>query len=254
MQITSIAYQPLQTQEYGQATRAGVSTSATRAEDALSVHDKAQTFVDSLVLRLERQAGGEDKDSSALASSLVAALETIGDQLGEKAATAAVGLIARNVGGGDIDEKSLGDGLLDVLRFVDRTFGTGEGDRLIASFNADLNDAVNDYFDNGLMEKFYAVQPGADSLVQAAPDLVRQVQDALGVDAARTVADILEQGLEDGVNYVDFRKSLAQAKNALATGYGPGAAAVLAHAAQGALDGLAPNAPARPGLLLDTAV
>lgn len=256
MDVTAIAYQPVSvTGAYSAPfATAGSAAGPFMAADPQRTHDKAQAYGDYLVLRLTQQAEGEDKDASALASALVSAIDTIGAEHGDAAATAAIGMLAKNIGDGEITEENLGNGLLDVLRFTDRNFGFAAGDKLIDSFNGDLNDAINAYFDNGLTEKFYAVESGASTLVQAAPQLVNAVQDALGEEAADLVADILEQGLEDGVSFTNFRKSLARAKHALNKDIAPGAASVLAHAAKDTLHGMAPAPPPQPGALLDVAV
>lgn len=260
MDITAVSYDTLNpTQGYGQpfAVAGSAQTNGpSLAPDPQRTHDKAVAFTDHLVLRLEQEAGDESKDTSALANSLIGAIDTIGAEFGDAAATAAIGLIARNVGEGEITEDTLGEGLLDVLRFVDRNFGVEAGDRMIAAFNGDLNSAINDYFDNGLLEQFYAADgtQAGGGLPLATQQMVAEVQGALGQEAADTVSQILDQGLAEGANFTNLRKSLARAKNALARDHEPGAAAVLAHAAKDALAGLRPDKPAEPGAMLDVAV
>jgi len=258
---------------YGGATARTSATALTAATGATGAQSSsgmstARAWAEALAQRLDAQqtaadsenangsgASAETKDSSALASALAGALETIAERLGQATATASIGLLARRMDEGDITEDTLGQGLLDVLRLVDRTFGTTEGDALMATFNGSLNSALNDYFDNGLNETFYAASPGAGSstTAQAASGLVAQMQGALGQDAADLVAQILEQGLEQDASYTGLRAALASAGQALEADYGASAAEALSQAAGGALATLAAP-PQAPGLLLDMAV
>jgi hypothetical protein len=254
----------------GTAARTGATAvTGTAGASGISGISTAQAWAEALAQRLDAQQAAQasadsaegaesstaTKDSSALASALASAVETIGERLGQATATASIGLLARRLGEGEITEDTIGEGLLDVLRLVDRNFGTAEGDALMATFNGSLNRALNDYFDNGLNETFYAASSGSGggSTTQAASGLVAQMQDTLGQDAADLVAQLLEQGLSRDASYTGLRAALADAGQALEAGYGGGAADALSQAAGGALSTL--GAPPRaPGLLLDVAV
>lgn len=255
----------------GTAARTGATAvTGTTGASGTSGISTAQAWAEALAQRLDAQQAAQasadsaegaegstesTKDSSALASALASAVETIGERLGQATATASIGLLARRLGEGEITEDTIGEGLLDVLRLVDRNFGTAEGDALMATFNGSLNRALNDYFDNGLNETFYAASSGSGggSTAQAASGLVAQMQDTLGQDAADLVAQLLEQGLSRDASYTGLRAALADAGQALEAGYGAAAADALSQAAGGALSTL--GAPPRaPGLLLDVAV
>ena len=238
----------------GASGAAGISTARAWAEALAQRLDAQQAAADSEATD-SSGASAETRASTALADALTGALETIAERLGQATATASIGLLARRLGQGEITEDSLGQGLLDVLRLVDRTFGTTEGDALMATFNGSLNHALNDYFDNGQNEIFYAASPGASpgTTAQAASGLVVQMQDALGQDAADLVALILDQGLQQDASYTGLRSALANAGQALESGYGARAAEALAQAAGGTLATLAAPPPA-PGLLLNMTV
>lgn len=237
------------------ADGADISTARAWAQALAQRLDAQQAARNEQPAASEKPAAGPPRDSGALADALATALETVGQRLGQPTATASIGLLARRLGQGEITEDTLAQGLLDVLRLVDRTFGTAEGDALMATFNGSLNRALNDYFDNGLNETFYAASSGSGggSTAQAASGLVAQMQDTLGQDAADLVAQLLEQGLSRDASYTGLRAALADAGQALEAGYGGAAADALSQAAGGALSTL--GAPPRaPGLLLDVAV
>jgi len=253
MNVTSIAYQPLTitapTSERQQSTGLLLPQGMDRT------HDAATGFATDLTLRLQTQADQSENDTSDLASALINSVDFIGDQFGPDAATAAMGIVYSRIGEDEITEDALGKGLLDVIRFMDRNFGFEGGDKVIAQFNGELNDALNSYFDNGLSEKFYAGTPESGTIVQALPELIQQVQNTFGDEIAQSVADIIEDNLESGLTMTNLRKGIAQAKNHLARNGEPGAASVLAHAAQGIMDGLSPESAATTkGFTLDIAV
>ncbi len=237
------------------ADGADISTARAWAQALAQRLDAQQAARNEQPAASEQPAAGPPRDSGALADALATALETVGQRLGQPTATASIGLLARRLGQGEITEDTLAQGLLDVLRLVDRTFGTAEGDALMATFNGGLNRALNDYFDNGLREVFYAAAPGAGatSPAQAVPGLVAQLRESLGRDAADMVAQILEQGLEHDPGYTGLRAALNRAGQALEAGHGPAAAQALSRAGGGMLAAL--GAPPRaPGLLLDATV
>lgn len=97
-------------------------------------------------------------DADALSGRLESALAgTVGymtDKYGDKAGTAMMGLMAKSLGDGEVDEASFSKALLQVVKFVDQNFGTDEGDALIKHLNGSLNDSINAFFDNGKDELF----------------------------------------------------------------------------------------------------
>lgn len=91
-----------------------------------------------------------------LADSLAKAVDFVRGRFGDQAATAFMGLVYKGVGEAEVTEESLGRALLQGVRFLDRNFGFAAGDAAMAYFNQDLNQAMNQYFQNGLNEQFYA--------------------------------------------------------------------------------------------------
>ncbi|MDC0335585.1 hypothetical protein OAN24_01630 [Pseudodesulfovibrio sp.] len=119
------------------------------------------TFANEIVRRMEEAdqgtAGddGQPKDNSDLRHSLGQTLDWMREKFGDEAASAAAGMVLQSTSSG-VNEESLGDGLLNTLKFIDRNFGFAAGDEAIARFNQSVNPAINDYFDNGKAEVFYA--------------------------------------------------------------------------------------------------
>ncbi len=149
-----------------------------------------------------------DAERNALSGALSGSVRWVADTFGDAAATAVMGIVYKSVGDGPVTEDSLGEGLLNALRFVDRQFGTTSGDAFMAQLNGGgLNDALNDYFDNGLSERFMVAGAGnlADDAVQGAEaakaTLVQQASDGAsdsGADAMKSLLDTLRKlGTED---------------------------------------------------------
>lgn len=124
-------------------------------------------FANEIVRRLESgQEGsldleGQHKDADDLRHSLGRTMDWIRDRFGDETAAAAAGMVLQSTSSG-VTEDSLSNGLLNTLRFIDRNFGFAAGDEAIGRFNSNLNGALNDYFDNGSEELFYAVETPAD--------------------------------------------------------------------------------------------
>ena len=148
-----------------------------------------------------------DAERDALSGALSGSVRWVADKFGDAAATAVMGIVYKSIGDGPVTEDALGEGLLDALRFVDRQFGTASGDAFMAQLNGGgLNDALNDYFDNGLSERFMVAGAGnlADDAVQGAEaakaTLVQQAADGAGggSDAMQSLLDTLRKmGVED---------------------------------------------------------
>lgn len=102
----------------------------------------------------------ETKDPTALVSSLKDTVRWIENQYGEDAASASMAMIVQSSSRAQ-SEEAIGDGLLNVLKMVDRNFGTAAGDTAIARFNSGVNRELNEFFDNGAQELFFASEPAA---------------------------------------------------------------------------------------------
>uniref|UniRef100_B8DQC4 Uncharacterized protein n=1 Tax=Nitratidesulfovibrio vulgaris (strain DSM 19637 / Miyazaki F) TaxID=883 RepID=B8DQC4_NITV9 len=153
-------------------------------------------------------AAPTDAERDALSGALSGSVRWVADKFGDAAATAVMGIVYKSIGDGPVTEDSLGEGLLNALRFVDRQFGTASGDAFMAQLNGGgLNNALNDYFDNGLSERFMVAGAGnlADDAVQGAEaakaTLVQQAAKGDGdggSDAMKSLLDMLRKmGVED---------------------------------------------------------
>lgn len=169
-----------------------------------------------------------------LAHSLEKAVDFMRERFGDRAATAFEGiLLSRGLeDDGTVTEDSLSKGLLEVLRFTDRTFGIPAGDALMAHFNQDLNGAMNQHFQNGLMERFYAAGGSVGAAVGAAAGgiaggsagpgqglqagVMRSLTEKFGQEAAAQVMDILQSAIEDGATLENLRQGLSEATSHLA--------------------------------------
>ncbi len=115
-------------------------------------------------------AEGNEKDVSDLINSLSEAVAYLRDKHGEKTATLAMALIMGS-GGNASSEESLSKGLVKVLKLVDRNFGIAAGDEAMAHFNGAPNQEMNDYFENGLNEKFLVKNQETPGLGLAMADM-----------------------------------------------------------------------------------
>ncbi|MFP5240599.1 MAG: hypothetical protein ACLGQW_12270, partial [Acidobacteriota bacterium] len=105
----------------------------------------------------ENAAAGSQAANSQPQGKLERALEHavnyVQNHFGDNAARVVMGLVIAKTGGQNVTEESLGEGLVDGLEFIDRTFGTKAGDKAIAFFNGELNKTINGYFQNGQNEE-----------------------------------------------------------------------------------------------------
>lgn len=187
-----------------------------RMADAESGQSLSQTFANEIARRAKAytDSDGKPKDTSALAAGLADAVEYLRSNYGDDIATAAEAMIMGGTAGG-ITEKNLGNSLTNVLGMVDRNFGFAAGDATIAKFNGQLNDSINNFFDNGLNERFLATEPGQGLTLSAVKnDLnsrvlagTRAVADSDGGmeellkslkdDLDKTLEEILDENLEE---------------------------------------------------------
>jgi hypothetical protein len=118
-----------------------------------------KAFANEIMRRMGEVTGedGQPKDSTDLRQSLGSTMDWIRERYGEETAAAAAGMIIQATSSG-VTEETLGNGLLNTLKFIDRNFGIAAGDEAIAQFNNGINGAVNEFFDNGLNELFFAAE------------------------------------------------------------------------------------------------
>lgn len=250
----------------GTSVRSGTSTGSGARTSGLSPDKTADVFGSDIVRRTSVVPAAASKDTNgtrtdattdaastaptdaerdALSGALSGSVRWVADKFGDAAATAVMGIVYKSIGDGPVTEDALGEGLLDALRFVDRQFGTTSGDAFMAQLNGGgLNDALNDYFDNGLSERFMVAGAGnlAADAVQGAEaakaTLVQQAADGegdSGTDAMQSLLDTLrEMGVSDAQDSTDATQPAAAAGT---TAGGQPATATAADAMSGLLSG-----------------
>ncbi len=207
------------------------------------------------------QKGADDgastvKDPSELAGALSRAADFIENKFGHDAATAFKGIVVS--GSGDsITEESLSNGLLKSVQFIDRNFGFAAGDEVMANFNSDLNNAINDYFENGLQEHFFAAEPGTATKLTL-QNTFAQVSQQFGEDTAKNIKSLIEEVLEDEGNSLSSIKKGLDKGLAEAEKTNPGITDLTAPMAAGEimdnLQSTSAIAPPAPGSVLNIAV
>lgn len=143
------------------------------------------TFANEVIRRMEETEGegGQAKDKSDLRHSLGQTMDWIREKFGDETAAAAAGMVLQSTSNG-VNEESLGNGLLNTLKFIDRNFGYAAGDEAIAKFNGGVNEAINNYFENGKAEIFFAAPaPPAEG-----PSATQQVSVRTFMRAAENLA------------------------------------------------------------------
>ena len=150
-------------------------------------------------MQVKTDEDGQPKDVSDLRESLGSTLDWITGRYGDDAGTVAASMML-SATSGTVDEEAIGDGLLNTLKFIDRNFGYAAGDAAIAKFNSGINRELNDYFENGLSEVFYAETAGdaantSETQGLTARFFARAVQDS-GADD-QDAASITEKLLAD---------------------------------------------------------
>lgn len=186
----------------------GLNNANVRAQEAgtksMSLGD---VFAQEMIRRMDpvTDETGQAKDTSALKSSLASTMDWVRGRFGDETGAAAAGMILQATSSG-VTEDTLGDGLLNVLKFIDRNFGTQAGDQAISRFNSGINQALNQYFENGFDEVFFAVEPGQTAGDVAQAVVADQASDSETVDPAQLLLDSITSDLE---NYEVFA-SLAE--------------------------------------------
>jgi hypothetical protein len=218
--------------------RASVAPAAAVTRDATGTSTDATTDAASAASTVPT-----DAEREAFSGALSGSVRWVADTFGDAAATAVMGIVYKHIGDGPVTEEALGDGLLDALRFVDRQFGTASGDAFMAQLNGGgLNDALNDYFDNGLNERFLVAGAGnlADDAVQGAEAAkATLVQQAMADTMSDTISGLLSGALS---SLSGLSGQSGTRAGGLAAAYGPTGAVVEGSAALA------------PGLLLSASV
>ncbi|MDR2826264.1 MAG: hypothetical protein LBV76_05660 [Deltaproteobacteria bacterium] len=139
---------------------------------------------------------GEEKQGQLhkLEQSLSSTVAYMAESHGEKAASAMIAIVYKRLGADEINEESLGNAFLDVTHFIDANFGTDKGDAFMAHLNGNLNQAMNEFFDNGLNETFMVAPASYTAGTQTLPgaDLHEQLED-IARDYTENVLSMLEE-------------------------------------------------------------
>jgi hypothetical protein len=138
-------------------------------------------------------------DDAGLTKAVTNAVDYVRDNFGNDAARATMGIVMSHAGQDGLTEDSLGQGFVSALAFIDKNFGTAQGDKAMGFFNGELNQSLNGYFQNGRDEQFMAVdmesaQAAAGSAVQAA---VSQMMDKAQAGSADPAAALFGQAQKD---------------------------------------------------------
>lgn len=185
-----------------------------------------QTVANEIVrrMRTKEDENGKPKDVNGLRQSIGSTVDWLSERFGEETATAAAGMLM-GATSGEVDETAIGDGLLNTLKFIDRNFGYATGDAAIAKFNSGVNTELNEYFDNGQTEMFFAVeaapaaeQPSATQDISAR-FFARAVQES-GKDDKDT-ASLTEQLLAELKNELDEVAELQNLTSQLEAEFNP---------------------------------
>ncbi len=126
-------------------------------------------------------------DDEGLQKAIEGAVGFVEDNFGDQAARTFMGIVLKDASGRTMDETALGDAFVNGLEFLDRTFGTASGDKAMAYFNGELNQALNGYYQNGQNESFLAVD-------------MDQAQDELGNVAGQAASAMMKKFTKNSVD------------------------------------------------------
>lgn len=174
---------------------------------AVSAHDISETFAQEIVRRIDPSfdKNGQPKDSRKLVEGLTQAMDYVRERHGDEMAQAAMGMVLQSTSGG-VTEESLSNGLVNVLKMIDRNAGIAAGDAAIARFNGALNQALNEHFDNGLDEKFIA---GDADLGAGLRQLKAKTAQEAAANATTETGESAMKALLDSITE-DLEKELAE--------------------------------------------
>lgn len=201
-----------------------------RVDDNAAPQTLGETLANEIVRRMEETDAemgglgedGQPRDKSELREALGDAMDWVRERFGDEAAAAASGMVMASTSNG-VTEESLGDGLLNALKLIDRNYGIAAGDAAIARFNQGVNAELNEYFDNGKNELFLASTTSVDG-ASATQDLntrffMRAVQEASS-DSEETTS-VTRQLLDSLKKELDETAELQNLSNQLETEFSP---------------------------------
>ena len=138
-------------------------------------------------------------NDKGLSKAITNAVGYVKDKFGDQAANTVMGMVLNRAGSGPLSEDEIGDGFVNALEFIDRSFGTEAGDQAIDHFNGELNQAINGYFQNGKEESFLALDmdSASASLGNATGSAVSAVMDKFQASVADPAATLMDQAKSD---------------------------------------------------------
>ena len=162
-----------------------------------------ETFANEMLRRMGEvtDENGAVKDSDGLRNQLGSTMDWLRERFGDETAAAAAGMIVQATSSG-VTEETLGNGMLNVLKFIDRNFGTNAGDSVMARFNSGINQELNTFFNNGRNEVFFdagaqpqANQPSAtqDANTRFFMQATAAADNGNGTDSMAEMQDVLDQ-------------------------------------------------------------
>lgn len=156
------------------------------------------------------ESGQYSKNPSELADALAEASDFIESEFGRDAATAFKGIVIAN-SGDQVTEESLSNGLLQSIQFIDRNFGFSAGDKVMDHFNANLNNVMNNHFENGLQEHFFAAKPGTAAKINLSNTFAK-LNEEFGSGTSDAIESMIDQVMKTkGNSLSSFKEGLDKA-------------------------------------------
>ena len=110
-----------------------------------------------------------------------------------------MGIVLQSADERQLSEDQLGQGFVNALEFIDRTFGIAAGDRAMEFFNGELNRTLNGFYQNGKNESFLALEidQASEELGQAMGQAVSQMMKKIQQHAVADESMLMDQARED---------------------------------------------------------
>jgi hypothetical protein len=152
-------------------------------------------------------------EDAGLETAITNAVGFVKDNFGDQAARTVMGIVTNRAGSGALSEDEIGQGFVDSLEFIDRSFGIAAGDKAMAYFNGELNQAINGYFQNGKDETFLTadVEQATNDLNVTVGTAVSSLADKFQAGSADAGASLMDQASEDLEDMLDEAASGSRA-------------------------------------------
>ncbi|MBI4806358.1 MAG: hypothetical protein HY795_14080 [Desulfovibrio sp.] len=152
-------------------------------------------------------------EDAGLETAITNAVDFVKDNFGDQAARTVMGIVTNRAGSGPLSEDEIGQGFVDSLEFIDRSFGIAAGDKAMAYFNGELNQAINGYFQNGKDETFLAadVEQATNDLNITVGTALSSLADTFQAGSTDEGASLMDQASEDLQDMLDEAASGSRA-------------------------------------------